>query len=104
MSAMNRIDAAASDLLSIPVRRPGVPSPTAATPSASFGETLGRALGEVEKLQQSADRESARVAEGGGNLHETALALEKADVAMRLAVKVRNRVVEAYQEVMRMSV
>lgn len=104
MSTMNRIDGAASDLLSLPVRRPGSPAPAATTPSASFGEALGKALGEVEKLQQSADQQSARVAEGGGNLHETALALEKADVAMRLAVKVRNRVVEAYQEVMRMSV
>ncbi len=41
---------------------------------------------------------------GGGNLHETAIALEKADIAMRVATKVRNKLVEAYQEVMRMSV
>ena len=37
-------------------------------------------------------------------LHEAALALEKADVAFRLATKVRTKLVEAYQEVMRMTV
>ena len=49
-------------------------------------------------------RKVVPVALGGGNLHETALALEKADVALRVLSKVRNKVVEAYQEVMRMGV
>jgi flagellar hook-basal body complex protein FliE len=55
-------------------------------------------------VQAVADQEAEKVALGGGNLHETALALEKADVALRLATKVRNKLVEAYQEVMRMNV
>jgi len=51
-----------------------------------------------------ADHQAAQVAKGAGNLHEMALALEKADVAMRLAVRVRNKVVETYNEIMRMGV
>ena len=47
---------------------------------------------------------AGEVAKGAGNLHEMALALEKADVAMRLAVRVRNKVVDAYNEIMRMGV
>ena len=70
----------------------------------SFAESLGEALRAVDAQQALADQESARLAMGGGNLHETALALEKADLAMRVATKVRNRLVEAYQEVMRMTV
>jgi flagellar hook-basal body complex protein FliE len=70
----------------------------------SFADALGQALQSVDRLQVDADRDAQAVALGGGNLHETALALEKADVAMKLAVKVRNKVVEAYQDVMRMSV
>jgi len=77
--------------------------PTGARGAAFEGE-LGKALAAVEQAQQEADREAEKVALGGGNLHETALALEKADVAMRLATKVRNKLVEAYQEVMRMNV
>jgi flagellar hook-basal body complex protein FliE len=55
-------------------------------------------------MQVDADVQAEKVAMGGGNLHEMSLSLEKADVSMRLAMKVRNKLVEAYQEIMRMSV
>jgi flagellar hook-basal body complex protein FliE len=72
--------------------------------AAAFAGELDRALGAVDKLQVEADQEASKVAGGGGNLHEMALALEKADVAMRLAMRVRNKVVETYNEIMRMGV
>jgi flagellar hook-basal body complex protein FliE len=78
-------------------------SPKNTNPAAFAGE-LDRAIGEVDKLQVEADQQAAQVAKGAGNLHEMALALEKADVAMRLAVRVRNKVVDAYNEIMRMGV
>lgn len=80
------------------------PAASPAKGPSSFADALGNALGEVEKLQLQADQEAEKSAMGAGNLHETALALEKADVSMRVMTKVRNKVVEAYQEVMRMSV
>jgi flagellar hook-basal body complex protein FliE len=86
----------------IPALRERPAGPPAA--ADGFAGELGKALGAVEALQQQADVEAEKVALGGGNLHETALALEKADVAMRVATKVRNKLVEAYQEVMRMNV
>ena len=69
-----------------------------------FASALENAVGEVEALEGAADAQAAQLARGGGNLHETALALEKADVAMRVMVKVRNKLVDAYNEVMRMSI
>ena len=70
----------------------------------TFTGELTKALGEVDKLQVDADQQAKMVAEGGGNLHEMSLSLEKADISMRLAMKVRNKLVEAYNEIMRMSV
>jgi flagellar hook-basal body complex protein FliE len=70
----------------------------------SFADALGQALAQVEGLQQAGDAQAAAAANGAGNLHEVALALEKADISMRVAAKVRNKLVEAYQEVMRMPV
>lgn len=85
-----------------PERTPAAsPKPTDAT---AFSGELNRALGEIDKLQVEADQQAAQVASGAGNLHEMALSLEKADVAMRLAVRVRNKVVETYNEIMRMGV
>ncbi|HET9599375.1 MAG TPA: flagellar hook-basal body complex protein FliE [Anaeromyxobacteraceae bacterium] len=90
-----------ADLRPLDGARPLAPG---ADGGGSFADALGQALQSVDRLQVDADRDAQAVALGGGNLHETALALEKADVAMKLAVKVRNKLVEAYQDVMRMSV
>jgi flagellar hook-basal body complex protein FliE len=85
----------------IPSSLPELRAPGGATrPGAAFSDALGQALGQVEALQQEADLQSAAVANGAGNLHEVALALEKADIGLRVAAKVRNKLVEAYQEVM----
>jgi len=84
-----------------PAVREAAPERTA---GGGFAGALERALSSTDGLQVAADGEVERLALGGGNLHETALALEKADVAMRVLTKVRNRLVEAYQEVMRMTV
>ena len=72
--------------------------------SAQFGSELGKAIGEIDKLQNVADAQADSVARGGGNIHEMALALEKADISMRLAMRVRNKLVDSYQELMRMPV
>ena len=87
--------------LPLPVERPDPVRPAGGT---SFAELLGNAVRKVDGLQGEADSETERLAMGGGNIHETALALEKADVALRLLTRVRNKVVDAYQEIMRMSV
>jgi len=68
----------------------------------AFTSELGKAIGEIDKLQTAADTQADAVARGAGNIHEMALALEKADVAMRLAMRVRNKLVDTYNEIMRM--
>ena len=98
--------------LGLPILPPvgETPSPAPTRPSvapadgASFAAELGRAIDGVDQLQLAADAESTKAAQGAGNVHELAIALEKADVALRLAVKVRNKVLEAYNDIMRMSV
>jgi flagellar hook-basal body complex protein FliE len=88
-----------------PVDGAGAPAAVGGAPAGGgFADALVRAVGDVDALQAAADRDAHDVALGRGNLHETALALEKADVALRVAVKVRNKLVEAYQDVMRMPV
>ncbi|MBL8916971.1 MAG: flagellar hook-basal body complex protein FliE [Archangium sp.] len=79
---------------------------TEATPAqkADFSDKLGQAIAKVDAMQVDADQHAQRLGAGEGNLHETMLALEKADVAMRVAMKVRNKILDAYNEVMRMPV
>jgi len=72
---------------------------------ANFADTLSESLQKVNDLQKKADNAIEDFAAGKtGNIHETMIAVGKADVAFRLTMQVRNKIVEAYQEVMRMQV
>lgn len=71
----------------------------------SFGESLAESIEKVNNLQLEADRSIEDLATGKSqSIHETMLALGKADIAFRLTMQVRNKVVDAYQEIMRMPV
>jgi flagellar hook-basal body complex protein FliE len=72
--------------------------------AGAFTRELGKAIQELDQVQLDADQQADVVARGGGNLHELAIAMEKADISMRLALKVRNKAVETYNEIMRMTV
>ncbi len=74
------------------------------TDAKGFSDAMQSALQKIDATQVAADAEATKVAKGEGNLHELALSLEKADVTMRVAVKARNKLVDAYNEVMRMGV
>ncbi len=72
-------------------------------PEMNFGQYLNNALQKVTDLQKQASDGALQVATGGDvYLHNMMLSYEKANIAMQLTVEVRNKVVEAYQEIMRM--
>ena len=70
-----------------------------------FGEYLKNALGEVNILQKESDNMSKALAAGQvEDISQVVIAAEKADIALQLTLAVRNKAVEAYQEIMRMQV
>ena len=71
----------------------------------NFGEFLTDALGEVNKLQHDSSQASFDLAAGKlQDVSQVTIAAEKASIAMQLTMQVRNKVIDAYQEVMRMQV
>jgi len=73
--------------------------------SPSFGEMLNNALSEVNQSQVKADRIEIQFLTGEvTDLHQVVIAMEEARLMMSLAIEVRNRVVETYQEVSRMQI
>jgi flagellar hook-basal body complex protein FliE len=71
----------------------------------AFGDVLKQAVTEINQLQNNADKAITSVQLGqSGNIHEAMIALEKADISFRAMMQVRNKILEAYQEVMRMQV
>lgn len=68
-----------------------------------FLETLKGFTERVDRQMQEADRKAEELAVGKPfDLHEIAIATEKADLSFRLLLQIRNKLLEAYQEIMRM--
>ncbi|HOF04140.1 MAG TPA: flagellar hook-basal body complex protein FliE [Syntrophales bacterium] len=71
----------------------------------SFSEALKGAIKEVNALQNQAEDAVAKIQlDNRGSIHEVIIAMEKADISFRTMMQVRNKVLDAYQEIMRMTV
>jgi flagellar hook-basal body complex protein FliE len=73
--------------------------------NASFGETLERAMADVNALQNEAGKAVEKMVVGETvDLHEVMVAVEKAKTSFDLLMEIRNKALEAYREIMRMQV
>jgi flagellar hook-basal body complex protein FliE len=71
--------------------------------SAPFSDLLTDAVGEVSQLEQQAQNTVAGLMTGSGvDVHQAMIATQKASMAFELALAVRNKAVQAYQQVMSM--
>ena len=84
---------------------PEVPGANASAGAKSFADMMSDSIEKVNEMQLQADRAAKELAAGRNkNIHETMLIMEKADMSFRLMMQVRNKVLDAYREVMRMQV
>ncbi len=75
------------------------------TGAKSFADTLKESIGQVNQLQKDADVKMQQLATGKtDNIQDVMIAAEKADIGLRLMMQVRNKLVDAYSEVMKMQV
>src|SRR5262245_50993244 len=78
----------------------------ASAPKAAdgFGGTLKDLLGKVEGSASEANEAVAGMIDGTGDVHEAMIAMQRADIMMQLTVQIRNKLVQAYHDIMRMPV
>jgi flagellar hook-basal body complex protein FliE len=70
-----------------------------------FGSILKDAISTVNELQQKSDGEIQKIMTGESqDLHSTVIAMQKADMSFQMMMQVRNKLMQAYQEVMRMQI
>lgn len=80
----------------------GNPGPAA---GSDFGEMLGESMDRVSRLQAAADQAVENLTSGRqSDLHSTMIAVEKAGIAMELAMQIRNKLLNAYETIMRQQI
>jgi flagellar hook-basal body complex protein FliE len=70
----------------------------------SFGATLQRAMQGAVETGHNADAQAMQALSGGGNLTDVVTALSHAELALNTATAIRDRVVQAYQDIMKMPI
>lgn len=73
--------------------------------TSNFSQMLGKLVNEVAEAQHNSNSAVKELHAGGEkNLHEVMIAMEQADISLRYLVQVRNKALEAYQEISRLQV
>jgi len=73
--------------------------------SSGFGDILKDAISTVNEVQKQSNQEIQKLMTGESkDLHTTVIAMQKADLSFQMMMQVRNKIVQAYQEIMRMQV
>ena len=76
----------------------------AAGPAASFADSLGSLIDGVEQAQGEANTAVTGMVDKTGEVHDAMIALQRAEMSLQLTVQIRNKLVQAYQDVMRMPI
>lgn len=99
-----------ADIRIAPISVPVVPTASPAGLATrgggeGFGDTLTRAVAAVNDLQLDARDAAVSMASGtGGDSAQAFVTIEKANVSFQFALQIRNKLLEAYTEIMRMTV
>lgn len=98
-SPLTRIDAP------MPKIGVGTAQPSTGIPQEGFGSMLDGLVASVDAKQDASQAEARKVLLGDTDqLHQSVIAMQEASVAFTMMVEVRNKLVESYQELMRMQV
>jgi flagellar hook-basal body complex protein FliE len=84
--------------------RPTDPSPVSSARSG-FADIMKSTIGQVNQAQNNGDRAIEQLNTGKAeSLHEVMLAVEEADISLKMLVQMRNKALQAYEELMRMQI
>jgi flagellar hook-basal body complex protein FliE len=99
---LKAVNAAASAVTSV---KPGAAGNTLkADPGSSFADTLGKLVKSVEKTTADANEASNNMLDKTGDVHEAMIALQRAEMTFQLTVQIRNKLMSAYNEIIKMPI
>ena len=100
---LKAVNAAASAVTSVKPAGAGQVLKTG-NPGSSFADTLGKLVKSVEKTTADANDAASNMLDKTGDVHEAMIALQRAEMTFQLTVQVRNKLMSAYNEIMKMPI
>jgi flagellar hook-basal body complex protein FliE len=82
----------------------GTPNPAASSAGDAFSSLLGRALDGAITTGKQADAQAAQAVSGQGDLSQVVTAVSQAELALQTTVAIRDRVLQAYQDIIKMPI
>ena len=79
-------------------------APNQTPADGSFGATVQQALQQAVQTGQAAEDQATQALKGGGNLTDVVVALSHAEMTLQTATAIRDRVVQAYQDIIKMPI
>jgi flagellar hook-basal body complex protein FliE len=80
------------------------PSPSGQSAAPGFADLVGKMVESVQSSDTKANTALTDMLDGKADVHDAMIAMQQSDLTMQLTVQVRNKLVQAYQEIMRMPV
>jgi flagellar hook-basal body complex protein FliE len=101
--AIDPVSPSAIGMLS-PAGDVAAPAAPGGSPFGAFGDGLNKLLASVDSSAGEANTAVAGMIDGSGDVHTAMIALQRAEMNLQLTVQIRNKLVQAYQDVMRMTI
>ena len=89
---------------SLPLGEAGSEKKVTHDPVSDFKKILSRSVEEVNGLLTTADHSAQEMVAGRMDIHQAMIAIEQANVSFLLLLQVRNKMIEAYQQIMQMPI
>jgi len=90
------------DVLSVPLEKMGSGKPVSHDPLSDFKRTLSQSIDEVNQLLAQADQSTQEMVLGKQDIHQAMIAMEQANISLRLMIQIRNKIIAAYEQIMQM--
>jgi flagellar hook-basal body complex protein FliE len=91
-----------NDVLSVPLMNQEIDRKGNPDPLSDFKKALGQSIEELNRLSDEAEQKVQGMVMGETDIHEAMIAMEKVGISLKLMIQVRNKVIAAYEEIMRM--
>lgn len=83
-----------------PIGGASAPAPSAKKTEGGFGTAFAEAISELGDTAREADAAADGLVDGSVDMHEALVTMEKADIMLKLGTTVRNKLLDAYQQLM----